>query len=75
MNLTDAEIRSLVQKKCYYCDRNGGGIDRINSSIGYMSDNTVPCCFECNAMKRDMDLKLWLSLMREIIQNMDNKKA
>jgi hypothetical protein len=27
------------------------GIDRIDSSKGYQSDNVVPCCYSCNLMK------------------------
>ncbi len=29
------------------------GIDRIDSSKGYLPDNTIPCCHRCNFMKWD----------------------
>ena len=32
------------------------GIDRIDSSQGYIKGNTVPCCKHCNHAKMDMDL-------------------
>ena len=31
------------------------GIDRINSSLGYVDGNVVPCCGTCNKMKMAMD--------------------
>ena len=31
------------------------GIDRKDSSLGYLSDNVVPCCGTCNKMKMSME--------------------
>jgi hypothetical protein len=43
------------------CDEAGGslretsaGLDRIDSAITYTDANTVPCCFGCNAWKKDI---------------------
>ena len=37
---------------CNYCKRYlSSGLDRIDSSIGYESNNVVPCCKVCNRMK------------------------
>lgn len=39
------------------------GIDRINSSIGYLPDNCVPACETCNKAKLDYsfdDFKAWI---------------
>ena len=45
----------LVNSKCYYCDYSKEneviGIDRVNNDIGYIKENTVPCCSNCNYMK------------------------
>lgn len=30
------------------------GIDRVDSNIGYVSDNCVPCCKDCNFAKQQM---------------------
>ena len=32
----------------------GVGIDRIDSSIGYVVENCVPCCTLCNRMKSNL---------------------
>ncbi len=39
------------------------GIDRIDSSLGYIVDNTQPCCTSCNLAKlnrSDKDFRLWI---------------
>jgi hypothetical protein len=44
------------------------GIDRIDSSKGYVSDNCVPCCSVCNRAKRDMQLQdfiNWIVQLKE----------
>lgn len=48
------------------------GIDRVNSTIGYVPGNLVPCCWRCNLAKSDAvlaDFIEWLtrhgSIMRE----------
>lgn len=42
------------------------GLDRIDSSKGYVLGNVVPCCSECNGMKTDHELSGWFSLMERI---------
>ena len=92
-SITDNEVRSLISKPCYYCgkkpslhyewsDCNGSfpytGIDRIDNSKGYLSDNIVSCCSLCNHMKyilsenefRDQIIKIYNYLN---LQN-ENKK-
>jgi hypothetical protein len=69
--LTEAQFKKLIFEICYYCDsppdnirnykRKGfifkyNGIDRIDSNLGYISDNCVTCCSKCNYMKNDMGL-------------------
>jgi hypothetical protein len=34
------------------CSIRAFGIDRIDSNLGYVIDNVVPCCKDCNYMKR-----------------------
>lgn len=66
-NLSDSSFDLLLERNCFYCGtspstkliRKGetflySGIDRLNSRLGYTTDNTVPCCATCNRMKSDM---------------------
>lgn len=66
-NLDDAFVRSLLAAPCHWCgdvrvNKFGGnfrfngklgynGLDRLDSSKGYIATNVVPCCGPCNRMK------------------------
>lgn len=51
----------LLSMPCYYCHNlfeNGcRGIDRLNSSLHYTKNNSVPCCKTCNLLKNSLTLK------------------
>ncbi len=65
--LTPDEFRELtVNVSCYYCGEVSKGIDRLNSKIGYIKYNCVPCCKTCNYLKRDATLELFLSKIQKI---------
>lgn len=55
----------LTESPCHYCSGKlpeaGVGLDRINSSKGYIKGNIIPCCAFCNQAKNDLsqnDFKL-----------------
>lgn len=68
--ITDMECLKLFSKKCYYCgfinQEHGIGIDRADNSKGYLKSNCVPCCTQCNIMKRDHDLVTFIKLCQHI---------
>jgi predicted transcriptional regulator len=70
-DLIESDIINLVQEDCTYCGDTGGGIDRVDSNIGYVKANTVPCCSTCNKMKLDSDKDEWIIKMKQIIKNME----
>jgi hypothetical protein len=45
----------LISENCRYCElpinTTGIGLDRKDSSLGYLLENVVPCCFICNTVK------------------------
>ena len=58
----------LIKKPCFYCGgvlpKVGGGLDRIDSSIGYVFENVKPCCQQCNAAKNvytEAEFREWAS--------------
>jgi hypothetical protein len=60
------EWKDLVCLPCFYCGGSlpysGGGLDRINSNIGYVKGNIRPCCTDCNKAKNSMtesEFKEW----------------
>ena len=68
-SLTKELFRELTKGACYYCGEQPNqiikglgktsgnyvynGIDRVDSSKGYLKDNVVSCCKTCNFMKLD----------------------
>lgn len=80
--LTREDFRELTSQDCQYCGvkpvqvrgessgYNGlykyNGIDRVDSSVGYTKKNVVPCCKECNMMKRSMPTKEFLLCIKRI---------
>lgn len=79
--LGDEEFMALCQDNCFYCGappalrnfvRNNtilaNGIDRVDSSGGYTTQNTVACCTVCNKMKLNMSTHDFLSHIEKICQ-------
>jgi len=78
--LTESEFEELTKKNCDYCGeppelrayspsqkaRPVMGIDRVDSSKGYESDNCVPCCKECNFLKSNLPLDSFLKRVEMI---------
>jgi hypothetical protein len=46
------------------------GIDRKDNSIGYTSENCVPCCYVCNKMKMNLDYTAFINQIKLIFTNM-----
>jgi hypothetical protein len=44
------------------------GVDRINSSEGYIISNVVPCCEDCNKAKRNLEYNQFLDLIKRIYE-------
>ena len=67
INVWDYEAH-LWGKPCYYCgaEIRGCGIDRKDSSIGYVIENCVPCCYRCNISKRTMSENEFISMCKTV---------
>ena len=61
-SLSFEEFCNLLKSSCFYCGGNGGGIDRVDNSKGYTSDNVCPCCFPCNNAKRTLTQQTFIKL-------------
>jgi len=55
--LTLDQYKALIRKPCFYCSgclpKVGCGLDRVDNLKGYVINNVVPCCTNCNAIKSD----------------------
>lgn len=84
-NLTKEQFKTLIDQPCFYCKEthsnfrkskptaNGfypsNGIDRLDSNLGYVVSNCVPCCKTCNMMKRHLPYDLFIAQVKRIASN------
>jgi hypothetical protein len=67
--LSADEFRTLTTSPCHYCGYSKSktrGIDRKVNIIGYIANNCVPCCSECNIMKASLDYDEFLKQVQAI---------
>lgn len=78
-DISKSDFDRITKQPCHYC---GGysvkyqgnvinGIDRVNSKLGYVSDNIVPCCVICNRMKLDYEKEDWINHMKQILTHLE----
>lgn len=75
---------SLTSLPCHYCGvspqqvikgRRGGddyrynGLDRVDSSKGYIAENVVPCCRRCKSAKSDASVADFVSWARRVVSH------
>ena len=79
-DLTQKQFESFLQQTCFYCGQvpttlfnwDGrsnflyNGIDRVDNSKGYVSENCKSCCSTCNFMKREMSKDCFLNHINQI---------
>lgn len=64
---TEEQLRkrgNIKQPTFYY-----NGIDRLDSSKGYVLDNCVPCCTTCNYMKRTLSVDEFYNQIKSIYEH------
>jgi hypothetical protein len=75
--ITLDEYKALQSQPCFYCQGQlpiqGSGLDRIDSSIGYVSGNVRPCCKSCNYAKSDLTESQFKEWILRIYNNWVNK--
>ena len=59
LDLSFVEIANMMSRPCSYCggfsSNNLNGLDRVDSSVGYLKSNVTPCCSACNYGKHTMN--------------------
>ena len=67
--ISDELAIDYFNSKCNYCNTliNYNGIDRIDSSIGYIEKNCVACCTTCNIMKGTKSVDEFLKIVKYIL--------
>lgn len=80
-SLDEKTFSALISRPCYYCGEidkksnyktgekfNLNGLDRVDTSIGYIKGNVVPCCWKCNAAKKNTTV----NIARKMIEFIDD---
>lgn len=82
--LAREQFHVLTRQDCWYCGqkpsriaRSGrhtvlyNGIDRVENDKGYTEVNCIPCCTECNRLKRALDGEVFVARIRKIAAHLD----
>lgn len=80
--LSPEEFSALVKSPCAYCGKvrelsinkahpkvRLNGLDRLDSSVGYLPENVVACCKLCNQAKNNMTVDAFKSWIREVAEH------
>ena len=73
--LTLKQFEVLINSNCHYCDGPGFGIDRMDSSLGYIDGNMLPCCSQCNRMKSIYSYDEFIKKCRSIVTNFNKSSS
>jgi hypothetical protein len=75
-DIPQAELVILLDNPCTYCGRPESpkfpiGIDRVDSSKGYLKRNCAPCCRICNFAKSNLSLDNFLDWLEHVSKQPD----
>jgi len=65
--------RGMMQRFKAHADFRYNGIDRVDSTRGYVPGNVVPCCFVCNRMKLDYSCEKFIDHIKAIAAHQARK--
>lgn len=72
--LTFPQFKKLLSLPCNYCGSSINiGLDRVDSTKGYIKGNVLPCCPTCNIAKSDMSYLNFISHCRRIVDCQNEK--
>lgn len=77
-SLTFEQFNDLISRNCDYCGSQPtesgrkyvkrNGIDRVDNSIGYVIENCVSCCKDCNRAKGTMSRSEFIEMIRKVYE-------
>jgi 5-methylcytosine-specific restriction endonuclease McrA len=87
-DLSFEAFQTLARQHCFYCNAPPGntgaqksahskyaysGIDRVDNSQGYTTDNCVASCKDCNLAKNNKPQSYFLNWVQRVSRHMENK--
>lgn len=75
INLDVNKYQNLIDQGCHFCGsdlkrENGYCLDRVDSNLGYIISNLVPCCKICNRAKSDMNVYDFINWLQTASEHM-----
>ena len=72
--LEEADAMEMISSPCFYSgifepDTHTTGIDRLDSKLGYILSNCVPCNGVVNMLKGDMDVGQFWKMISDAVEN------
>lgn len=69
--VTLEQFDTITSAPCFYCGKQNSathknGIDRVDSAVGYVVDNCVSCCGQCNIAKKTMAPTEYIDLAKRV---------
>ena len=55
--------KNLKNGEFYY-----NGIDRLDNNVGYIKENSIPCCKTCNFLKKELSYDEFLQAIKKIYE-------
>lgn len=67
-SLSFLAFMTFWNRPCNYCGSaiETVGLDRVDSAVGYIFSNLVPCCWVCNRMKGEMSTAAFIEQCRKV---------
>lgn len=77
-SITIEQFAAIITQPCHYCGESiSEGVDRKNNNIGYIFNNCLPCCSNCNRAKSEMSYEDFGNFISKVFKHMsrigDNK--
>jgi hypothetical protein len=61
----------LMRSKSDHSEYSYNGVDRLDSDVGYVSENVVTCCATCNRMKSDHPVGEFVRHLRRVLEHLE----
>jgi len=75
--ITMEQFLTFWGKPCHYCGKEIEliGLDRVDSSIGYVMENIVSCCSQCNFAKSASTKAMFIEMCRRVASRFPDLKT
>jgi hypothetical protein len=78
-SITPEKYEEITHSPCYLCGKEASdihlnGMDRLDNKVGYIEENVLPCCSECNYMKNEFTIEEFIEHTVQIYEFITSKQ-